>query len=132
MGELAAQVRDITGGTGARVILDGVGKASWEASIGSIARRGLMVSYGNASGAVPPFDPLLLSRSGSIFVTRPTLFDYIATRDERIALAARVFDMMESGRLAVPIGQTFGLNEAAEAHRALESRSTTGATLLLP
>jgi NADPH2:quinone reductase len=132
MEELAAEVRALTGGKGVPVVLDGVGAASWEASLGSVARRGLLVTYGNASGSVPPFTALDLLRAGSVFVTRPTLFDYIASADEMNASAARLFEMIANGTIEVNIGARFPLSEAAEAHRALESRATTGSTILLP
>ena len=127
---LAERVREHTEGKGVPVILDGVGAASWEASLGSVARRGLVVSYGNASGPVPPFTPLDLMRRGSIFVTRPTLFDYCATSEETRASASRLFDMILSGKVEVRIGARFPLAEAAAAHRALEGRQTTGSTIL--
>jgi NADPH2:quinone reductase len=132
MDELAAQVRALTDGKGVPVVLDGVGAASWEASLQSTARRGLFVTYGNASGPVPPFTPLDLLRAGSLFVTRPTLFDYIATPEEMRASAARLFEMIGSGAVPVRIGARYQLADAAEAHRALESRNTTGSTLLIP
>jgi NADPH2:quinone reductase len=130
--ELAEKVREITGGVGVRTVLDGVGAASWAASLASLGRRGLMVSYGNASGPVPPFSPLALARGGSLFLTRPTLGDYVATREELQASAARLFEMVRSGAIPVRIGARFPLAAAADAHRALESRSTTGSTLLTP
>ncbi|MBV9881425.1 MAG: quinone oxidoreductase [Sphingomonadaceae bacterium] len=130
--ELADQVRALTGGAGVRSVLDGVGAASWAASLASLGRRGLMVTYGNASGPVPPFSPLELSRRGSLFVTRPTLGDYVATRAELEASAARLFEMLRSGAIQVQIGARFPLAHAAEAHRALEARKTTGSTLLIP
>ncbi|WP_225421151.1 quinone oxidoreductase family protein [Sphingomonas parva] len=130
--ELAAEVRVLTGGKGVEVVLDGVGAASWPASLGSVARRGLVVTYGNASGAVPPFTALDLLSAGSIFVTRPTLGDYCATPDEMRASAARLFEMIDKGVVQVRIGATFPLLEAADAHRAIESRATTGSTVLLP
>lgn len=129
---LAARVRDITGGRGVEVVLDGVGAASWAASLASVARRGLIVSYGNASGPVPPFSPLELSRAGSVFVTRPTLFDYAVTPDEIRASAARLFAMIGTGAVPIQIGTRFPLTEAADAHRALEARQTIGSTLLIP
>jgi NADPH2:quinone reductase len=132
MDELARQVRDITGGKGVEAVLDGVGKASWEASIGSIAIRGLIVTYGNASGPVPPIDALSLSKAGSIFVTRPTLGHYARGAKERRQLAGSLFEQIERGAVTIAIGQTFALADAADAHRALESRSTTRSTLLLP
>jgi len=132
MDDLAKQVRDITGGKGVEAVLDGVGKASWQASIGSTAVRGLVVTYGNASGPVPPIDPLALSKAGSIFVTRPTLAHYARDATERRQLAGRLFGEIERGAVTIPVGQSFALADAANAHRALESRSTTGSTLLLP
>jgi NADPH2:quinone reductase len=132
MDSLAIHVRAQTGGQGADVVFDGVGAASWQASLGSVARRGLIVSYGNASGPVPPFTALDLLRAGSVFVTRPTLPDYASTPDEMRASAARLFEMMESGVVTAEIGQRFPLREAAEAHRALEARATTGSTVLIP
>jgi NADPH:quinone reductase len=129
---LVQEVRAITDGAGVHVVFDGVGQASWDASIGALAKRGLMVSFGNASGAVAPIAPLALARAGSLFLTRPTLFDYIATPEERDAATGRLFAMLASGTIAADIGQTFPLSEAADAHRALEARSTTGSTLLIP
>ena len=132
MDQLAGEVRKLTDGKGVPVVLDGVGSASWQASMQSVARRGLLVSYGNASGPVPPFSMLELMKAGSIFVTRPTLGDYAATPEEMRASAARLFDLMLSGKLDVQIGQRFPLADAADAHRAIESRTTTGSTLLIP
>ena len=130
--DLAATVRDLTGGQGVDVVYDGVGKDSWTASLASLKRRGLMVSYGNASGAVPPVSLLDLSRGGSLYVTRPTLFDYIATPESLAHTADRLFDRMRRGVVKAVIGQRFALADAAEAHRALEARQTTGATVLIP
>jgi NADPH2:quinone reductase len=130
MEELPAQVREATGGAGVPIVLDGVGAASWEASLASVARRGLIVSFGNASGPVPPFPVLELSRRGSLFLTRPTLFDYCATPPEMRASAGRLFDMILSGKIKVQVGSRYALAEAAEAHRALEARETTGSTVL--
>jgi NADPH2:quinone reductase len=132
MDELAAKVRDLTNGDGVPVVLDGVGAASWNASVASTARRGLLVSYGNASGPLPPINALELMRAGSIFVTRPTLGDYCATIDEMRASAARLFAMMEKDHVKIQIGQRVPLAQAAEAHRALEARATTGSTVLVP
>lgn len=129
---LAATVRELTGGKGVDVVYDGVGKDSWSASLASLKRRGLMVSYGNASGAVPPVSLLDLSRSGSLYVTRPTLFDYIATPEELAHSADRLFDRMARGVIKAVIGQRFDLANAADAHRALEARQTVGTTLLIP
>lgn len=132
MDALAGEVRARTDGAGVEVVLDGVGAASWQASLGSLARRGLLVTYGNASGAVPPFSALDLLRAGSVFVTRPTLGDYASTPEEMRASAARLFDMIECGVVKPRIGARFPLREAAEAHRAIEARATTGSTVLIP
>jgi NADPH2:quinone reductase len=129
---LAAEVRALTDGKGVPIVLDGVGAASWKASLGSVARRGLLVTYGNASGPVPPFTALDLLAAGSIFVTRPTLADYCATAEDIRASAARVFELVAKGTVKVRIGARFPLREAAEAHRAIESRATTGSTVLIP
>ena len=130
--ELADQVRTLTHGEGVRIVLDSVGAASWKASLGSIARRGLMVTYGNASGPAPPVAPTELMAAGSIFLTRPTLADYTGTRDELLLSAGRLFDMIEKGVVPVHINARFPLADAADAHRALEARTTTGSTLLIP
>ncbi|WP_174274769.1 quinone oxidoreductase family protein [Sphingomonas bacterium] len=130
--QLADRIRAITGGHGADLVLDGVGKASWAASLAAAARRGLIVSYGNASGAVPPLAPLELGRAGSLFLTRPSLFDYIETRERLAAAAERLFARLADGSVNVEIGQAFPLADAAEAHRALEGRRTTGSTILRP
>jgi NADPH2:quinone reductase len=132
MESLAAEVRALTDGQGVPVVLDGVGEASWQASLGSVARRGLLVTYGNASGPVPPFTALDLLSAGSIFVTRPTLADYCKTPEEMRASAARLFEMIGKGTVEIRIGATFPLLKAAEAHRALEARETTGSTVLIP
>ncbi len=129
--DIAARVGEITGGKGVAVVYDGVGKDTWDASFKSLARRGVLVTFGNASGPVPPFAPLELSAK-SAFVTRPRLFDYIATTEELDESAAALFDVIGSGAVKIDIGQTFPLAEARAAHEALESRRTTGATLLLP
>jgi NADPH:quinone reductase len=131
MDQLASEVRRLTGGAGVEIVLDGVGKASWEASLASVARLGMLVTYGNASGPVPAFDALTLMRAGSIFVTRPTLADYARTADQRRKLADSLFHRLESG-LRIPIGQRFKLEDASESHRALAGRSTSGSTILTP
>ncbi|RSU55702.1 quinone oxidoreductase [Sphingobium yanoikuyae] len=130
--DLAAQVRDLTDGKGVAVAYDGVGKDSWAASLASLRRRGLLVSYGNASGAVPPISLLDLSRNGSLYVSRPTLFDYVATAEDLANTAERLFDRMARGVVSAQIGQSFALADAADAHRALEGRQTTGSTILIP
>ena len=130
--DVAARVRDITGGEGGAVVYDGVGKDTFAASLDSLRMRGMMVSFGNASGAVPPFNPLLLTQKGSLFLTRPMLAHYTANRDELLALGQELFAVVESGKVRININQTFDLADAADAHRALEARQTTGSTVLLP
>ncbi|MDB5691162.1 MAG: quinone oxidoreductase [Alphaproteobacteria bacterium] len=132
MDALAAEVRRLTDGKGVPMVFDGVGAASWNASLSATARRGLLVTYGNASGPVPAFTALDLLRAGSIFVTRPTLADYCATPEEMRASAARLFEMIEKDKVPVRIGARFELAKAADAHRAIESRATTGSTVLIP
>jgi NADPH2:quinone reductase len=130
--DIAARVREITGGAGVAVVFDGVGKATWEASLAATRRRGLVVSYGNASGAVEGVQLRTLASHGSLFVSRPTSFDYYATPEERAAGAARLFAMLESGAVRVGIGQRFALEDVAAAHETLEAGGTTGSTVLLP
>ncbi|HYJ52270.1 MAG TPA: quinone oxidoreductase [Allosphingosinicella sp.] len=128
---LSEQVKELSEG-GVACVFDGVGAASWSASLASLGKRGLMASYGNASGPVPPLSPLELARGGSLFLTRPTLGDYVADPAELQASAARLFQMIRSGAVPVRIGARFPLAKAADAHRALEARETTGSTLLIP
>jgi NADPH2:quinone reductase len=128
----ADQVRALTGGQGVQVVYDGVGQATFDGSLKSLAKRGMLVLYGGASGPVPPFDPLALMRGGSLYLTRPTLFDYAADTAEMDAAAEALFALMRDGRLKVGVGQRFALKDAADAHRALEARRTTGSTLLIP
>lgn len=130
--DIAARVREITDGVGVPVVLDGVGQATWAAALASTARRGLIVSYGSASGAVEGVNLAILARHGSLFVTRPTLFDYAVTPAERQALADRVFAMLANGAILPEIGRTFPLEAAADAHRAIEAGTTQGSTVLLP
>jgi NADPH2:quinone reductase len=130
--DVAARVREITQDEGVPVVFDGVGAATWAASLAATQRRGLIVSYGNASGPVEGVALGALNTHGSLFVTRPKLFDYYVSAEERAAGAARLFAMLESGALRPEIGQRFRLEEAAEAHRRLEAGQTTGSTLLLP
>ncbi|MDP1025850.1 quinone oxidoreductase [Sphingomonas sp. KR1UV-12] len=129
--DVAAQVRAITDDAGAAVVLDGVGKATWATSLAATARRGMIVSYGNASGAVEGVNLGTLSAHGSLFVTRPTLFDYATTQSERQAMADRVFEMLARGAIDPVIGQQFPLEEAAAAHRAMEAGETHGSTILI-
>jgi NADPH:quinone reductase len=130
--DIAARVREITGGLGADVVLDGVGKASWAASLAATRRRGIIVSFGNASGPVEGVALSALARAGSLFVTRPTMFDYYVTAEERGAGSARLWTMLRSGAVKVEIGQRFALQDAANAHRALEAGETVGSTVLVP
>lgn len=129
--DVAARVAEITGGKGVAVVYDGVGKDTWNASLKSLARRGVLVTFGNASGPVPPFAPLELGAK-SAYVTRPRLFDYIVTTEELDESAQALFAVLASGAVKIDIGQTFPLAEARAAHEALEGRRTTGATLLIP
>jgi len=124
--------RAFTGGRGVDVVYDGVGKDTFEGSLASLRPRGLLASFGNASGAVPPFSPLVLSQKGSLFFTRPTLGHYTATPAELRTRSGDLFAWIASGALAVRIGATFALADAAGAQRALEGRGTTGKVLLLP
>lgn len=130
--DVAARVRELTEGRGVAVAYDSVGQSTFEGSLASLKRRGTLVLFGNASGPVPPFDPLRLSRGGSLYVTRPTLFDYVATTEELDASAAALFAVIRSGAVKVEIGQTFPLAEVRQAHEALAGRKTTGSTLLIP
>lgn len=130
--DVASRVKEITDGAGVAVAYDSVGAATFESSLASLARRGILVLFGNASGPVPPLDPLRLSRGGSLYVTRPTLFDYVATTEELDDSAAALFDMIGSGRIRIDIGQTFALDEIQQAHETLEGRGTTGSTVIIP
>ncbi|MGA0605924.1 quinone oxidoreductase family protein [Phenylobacterium sp. VNQ135] len=130
--DVAAEVRGITGGKGVPVAYDSVGKDTFEGTLGSLARRGWFVAFGNASGPAPAVDPIRLMRGGSLVFTRPTLFDFIATTEELDASAAALFEMIGSGQVKIEIGQTFPLADARRAHEALEARETVGASLLIP
>jgi NADPH2:quinone reductase len=130
--DVAEEVRRITGGVGVPVVYVSVGAATFEASLNSLARRGMMVSYGNASGPAPAILPARLSQLGSVFLTRPTLFDYVATTEELDASAAALFGVIGKGQVRIDIGQTFPLAEAQAAHEAMEGRDTIGASLLIP
>ena len=130
--DVAARVKAITSGAGVRVAYDGVGAATLEASLSSLGRRGMLVSYGNASGPAPAVEPLRLSRGGSLYLTRPTLFDYVATTEDLDESAGALFEVIASGAVKIAIGQAFPLSQARQAHEALEARATTGSTLLIP
>lgn len=126
------RVRELTGGAGVAVVYDSVGRDTWDGSLDCLARRGMLVSFGNASGPVPPFSPLVLSAKGSLFLTRPTLMDYTATREELLASAGCLFTVLRSGAVRVTLCRTYPLAEAAAAHRELEGRRTVGALVLVP
>jgi NADPH2:quinone reductase len=126
------RVKALTGGKGVPVVYDGIGKDTFPASLDCLSPRGMWVSFGNASGAVPPFDILLLSQKGSLFATRPTLFTYAAKREDLTSMAAEMFELVRAGKIVSEPRQTFALKDAAGAHIALESRATVGATVLLP
>jgi NADPH2:quinone reductase len=128
--DFVAEVGRITGGAKLPVVYDSVGRDTFMRSLDCLRPRGLMVSFGNASGPVEPFSPLLLSQKGSLFLTRPTLYHYIATRAELEASAGELFEMVSSGKVKIEVKQRFALSDAADAHRALEARQTTGSTVL--
>jgi NADPH2:quinone reductase len=130
--DIAERVKEITGGQGVRVVYDGVGAATFEASLASPGRRAMLVSFGNASGPAPAIEPIRLARGGSLYLTRPTLFDYVASNEDLDASAAALFHVIETGAVKIDVGQTFPLTEARRAHEALEARQTTGQTLLIP
>jgi NADPH2:quinone reductase len=126
------RVRELTGGAGVPVVYDSVGKATFDGSLDSLRPLGLMVSFGNASGSVPPFDLGVLGRKGSLFLTRPTVFSYMARREDLERGAAELFEMVRSGKVKIEVSRTLPLAQAAEAHRALAARETTGSLVLLP
>lgn len=130
--EIAPQVREFTHGAGVPVVFDGVGKDTFEASLDSMSPRGLLVSFGNASGPVDGVNLGILAQKGSLFVTRPTLMHYYMTPEDRSAGIGRVWEMLGSGKVKVTIGQTYALKDAAQAHIDLEARRTTGSTILRP
>ena len=129
--DVARRVRELTDGTGVNVVFDSVGKDTFEASLDSLARRGLMVCVGTASGPIPPFNPQLLAMKGSLYLTRPALADYIADPAEKNELANELFEHVASGRIRIEINQRYALQDAAQAHRDLESRKTTGSSIFV-
>jgi NADPH2:quinone reductase len=129
--DVARRVRELTDGVGVNVVFDSVGKDTFAGSIDSLRRRGLLVCVGTASGPVPPFDPILLAQKGSLFVTRPALADYIADPTEKAELAGEVFGLVGSGKIKIEINQRYTLEDAAQAHRDLESRKTTGSSIFV-
>ena len=125
------RVRELTGGKGVPVVYDSVGRDTFDDSLRCLQPRGLMVSFGNASGAVEPFRPAILAQKGSLFLTRPTLANYTSTREELEETTADLFDVVGSGAVRIEVNQTYALQDAAQAHRDLEARKTTGSTVLL-
>ncbi|MNR90945.1 Quinone oxidoreductase 1 [compost metagenome] len=126
------RVKEITGGKGVPVVYDSIGKDTFTGSLDCLSPLGMMVSFGGASGPVPPFSLNELASRGSLFVTRPSLFNYTAKRDDLEMMAAELFGMVESGKIKIGINQRYALKDVAQAHRDLESRKTTGSTILLP
>ena len=126
------RVREITSGVGVPVVYDSVGRDTFLDSLACLRKRGVMVSFGNSTGPVAPFECALLAKLGSLYVTRPTLFDYIDSRAELLARAAELFEIVAAGKVKIEIGQRYPLRDAAEAHRVLQARRTTGSTVLLP
>ncbi|MEM7058936.1 MAG: quinone oxidoreductase [Pseudomonadota bacterium] len=126
------RVRDLTDGNGVDVVMDSVGKATWEGSLDSLRPMGIMATFGNASGKPDPVDPQVLAGKGSLYLTRPTLFTHIASRDACQERADDLFDMVGSGKVSIEINQTYSLDDIAQAHKDLEARKTTGATVIKP
>jgi len=130
--DVVERVRELTGGRGVRVVYDGVGRSTFDASLACLARRGMLVLFGASSGAVPPVDPMALLSHGSVFLTRPTLADHIADRDELLWRAGEVLGAVAAGTLDVRVGARYPLRDAARAHEDLQARRTTGKSLVLP
>lgn len=130
--DFVARVNDITGGKKCDVVYDGVGKATFPASLDCIRPMGMFASFGNASGAIDAFNILLLQQKGSLFATRPTLVHYGAKREDLVAMAKDLMDVVSKGAVKIPVNQTYALKDVQQAHRDLESRKTTGSTVLLP
>ncbi len=128
--DIVARVKEITGGVGVDVVYDSVGKDTWTRSLGCLRPLGLLVSFGNASGPVPPVDLLQLSQRGSLYVTRPTLFSHLATREAAREMSDELFGMVASGKIVIDEPRSYALADAAQAHRDLEARVTSGASIL--
>lgn len=126
------RVKEITGGRGVNVVYDAVGADTFDGSLDSLKPRGTLVLFGQSSGKVPPFDPSILATKGSLYLTRPTLFTYISRREQLVAAASALFDVLRRGEVKVAVNQTYPLAEAARAHADLEGRRTTGSSVLLP
>lgn len=129
--DVAQRVREITRGVGVSVVFDSVGKATFESSLNSLKRRGLLVCVGTASGKIPPFDPAILARKGSAYLTRPALADYMADPLEKQELVDELFGHVASGRIRIEINQRYALEDAIQAHRDLEGRRTTGSSIFV-
>lgn len=130
--DFAARVKELTGGKGVPVVYDSIGASTFTGSLNCLSPFGMMVSFGSASGPVPPVDLGELASRGSLYITRPTLFSYIARREDLDSMAASLFRMVSSGKVKIDINQRYPLREAAKAHADLESRKTTGSTILIP
>jgi NADPH2:quinone reductase len=130
--KVSQRVRELTKGAGVPVVYDGVGKDTFMDSLDCLAPLGLMVTFGNASGPVPAFEPAILAQKGSLFLTRPTLMHYTAKRSDLLGAAAELFEVVQKGAVKISVNQTFPLKDAVAAHQALEARKTTGSTVLLP
>lgn len=126
------RVKEITGGKGAHAVYDSIGKDTYPASLECLRPRGIWVTFGQASGAIADFNLALLGKYGSLYATRPTLFTYIAARSDLEAMSAELFDVVRKGVVSIPVNQQFALRDAVDAHKALESRATTGSTVLIP
>ena len=129
--DVAKRARELTNGVGVNVVFDSVGRSTFNASLDSLKRRGLMVCVGTASGTIPPFDPQILAMKGSLYLTRPALADYIADPAEKAELAGEIFGHVAAGRIKIEINQRYGLQDAVQAHRDLESRKTTGSSIFV-
>ncbi len=130
--DFEAEVKRITGGKGCQVVFDSVGKTTFDKGFNCLAPRGMMVLFGQSSGPIGPFDPQILNQKGSVFLTRPSLFHYVATREELVQRASDLAEWIKAGKLKLRTEFEFPLKDAAEAHRALEGRRTTGKVLLIP
>ena len=130
--DFVARVREITGGAGVDVVYDSVGKDTFPASLDCLRVRGLWVTFGQSSGALPPVDTALFNQKGSLFMTRPSLFHYTASRDDLLKTAGELFEVVRSGAVKIPVNQTYALKDAAKAHADLTARRTTGTTVLIP
>ena len=130
--EVVSRVRELTDGKGVPVVYDSIGRDTFLQSLDCLRPHGFMVSFGNASGLVEPFTPLDLQKRGSLYVTRPTLWNFIGTRNELVEASNALFDMVANGKVSIEINQRYPLASAAEAHRELEARRTTGCTVLSP